>query len=103
MSDGDKKVVANIGYAKDYRVVHADSALGGPTPRGEFRLEFTTTLPPPIVRESATVNKAGKIIHQELEAESAEILKERQVTVMMSRDTAKNILDMLTGLLKEGA
>jgi len=101
MGDGTKDVVTKLGYAKDYRIVHADSALGGPTPRGEFRLEFTTTLPAPIVLEKTTIDKAGKIVQQSLEAESAEFLKERQVTVMMSRETAKNVMVMLSGLLKE--
>ena len=101
MGEDKRSVVMKVGYAKDHRVVHADSALGGPTPRGEFRLEFATTLPPPVVRNLATIDGDGKIIEQKLESESQELLMERQVTVVMSQVAAKHLLDLLAGLLKE--
>lgn len=102
MGNGEKEVRTKYTYSPDYRTVHADSALGGGTPRGEFRLEFIVTLPPEIIAETITVAEGGKPTKQVLEAESEEIRRERQVCVVMSRDTAKNLMDMIAGQLGLG-
>jgi len=95
MENGEKQLQIKYTYSQDYRIVHADSALGGGTPRGEFRLEFTATLPPAVTGETILVGGNGKVTSQGLQTESNEIWRERQVCVMMSRDTAKNVMELI--------
>ncbi len=101
MGNGKQNVEIKVTYARDHRVVHADSALAGPTPRGEFRIEFATMLPPPIVKSVAELGADGSIVSQKLESESGSLLMERQVTVVMSRSAAKTVSDLLVALLKD--
>jgi hypothetical protein len=95
MGNGEKKLQVKYTYSRDYRIVYADSALGGETPRGEFRLEFTATLPPAVISETLIVGGDGRVTTQALQTESDDIWRERQVCVMMSRDTAKNVMDLI--------
>lgn len=92
------EVALRVKYTKsrDYRIVHSDGAMGGMTPRGDFRLEFIVTLPPEITSEEITVAADGKVTSKGMVSESAALIRERQVCVVMSPQSAKSLSEWLS-------
>ena len=96
MAEEKQTVELRYTRAPDFRTVHADGVYGGITPAGQLRMEFFVA-----VRKSQDIevceikdNKLGKPLSME-GAEPGVILREKQVSVVMSFDAAKALLPWL--------
>jgi len=103
MPNGGKTVKARYTKSQDYRIVHSDGAMGGMTPRGEFRIEFIVTLPPEVTSEEIEVGPKGKTKSKGLATDCKDLVRERQVCVLMSMESARNLAEWLSKQVPDNA
>ena len=94
-----------LSYIKSnyFRVVHADGAIGGFTPRGEIFVSlYSERAPLPNVTVQAVENgQLGKeIIEQRKGSEGEGILRELEVGVVMDLNVAKSLVTWLEERIK---
>jgi hypothetical protein len=85
----------------NFRVVHVDGGLGGVTPRGLIHLAVYSERPAIPQTQTLAISPEGKLGEQ-LGAESKEgIVRDVDVDLMMTKQTAIEIRDWLDGRIKE--
>jgi len=91
-ANGNKKVRFKYERAPDYRIVYANGAFGGPSPRGEMKFDLfaEVVMPPDYVVHA--LHPSGEL-GDELEREPSEpnIVRQAQIGVVMSLAEAKNL------------
>ena len=89
-------------YSRDpaYRVVYANGAFGGVTPRGEIKFDLFVESPaaPDAVRVAITPDGLGP---EESEVEPGSFVREAQVGVVMTGEQAKHLGHWLLGKVSE--
>ncbi len=90
-------VMFNYIKSNYFRVVHADGAMGGFTPRGHlFMSLFSERAPLPDVTVQAVENgQLGKEILEQRKGSSEGILRELEVGVVMDLNVAKSLVTWL--------
>ena len=97
----DNRVVYQYEKNQNYRVVYANGAFGGVTPRGDIKFELFieyVKIPETVVR-SMTPDGLGPEI--ERSPEGGPITRESQVGVIMAPSQAKSLAHWLLGKLSE--
>ncbi|GEM_PF-333177 len=100
--DKDKQVKFVFKYDPDYRLIPCNGVWGGMTTRGDLKLDF-------MVESQATPDYVVHVIDveagelgKEIEREPPKhFIRELQVGILMSPDTAVAFADWLNGKLKE--
>ena len=98
--DNSKEIEFAYEYDPGYRVVAANGAWGGATPRGDFRLDFfveSLALPERITHE-VLADKLGKEVART--PDKRLISRRLQVGVLLSLKEVKSIADFLNEQLK---
>ena len=97
----DNRVVFQYEKDPDYRVVYANGAFGGVTPRGDIKFELFIEYvkAPETIVHSMTPDGLGPEI--ERLPDRTPITRESQVGVIMSPNQAKSLAHWLLGKLSE--
>lgn len=96
MTEEKQTVELRYTRALDFRTVHADGVYGGITPARQIRMEFFVALPKS--QDSEVFEVKDDRLGERLSMEGIEpsvILREKQVSVVMSFDAAKALLSWL--------
>lgn len=106
-AEGEKKTIDQVRFhyikSNSFRVIHADGAFGGLSPRGGIHMAlYNERLPIPreTVHEVTPEGKLGKEIRPERVAREG-IVREVEVGVVMSIDTTRSLIEWLTRKVEE--
>ena len=98
--NGKKKVPASVTFhylkSTQYRVVHVDGAIGGPTPNGFIHISMYNERAAIPREQTFSVNENGTLGGIERETTHGGIVREMEVDAIMNLNVAKNLRDWLT-------
>lgn len=84
-----------------YRVIHADGVAGSETPSGMIHLDFSNEREAIPRRITYTFDAKDELLDAQPESDS-DFVREVEIAVVMSRDTAILVRDQLNALLGDG-
>jgi hypothetical protein len=93
-ASGGQRVTFHYIKSKDFRVVHADGAIGGPTARGYLQCTFYSergAIPQTITFEVAN-NKLEEVSRET----KRDAVRELEVSILMDEQTVIELIDWLT-------
>ena len=96
-----KKLTLNYLKTGSYRSIHSDGAIGGITPAGNIHISFYNErlpIPKKAVHSISEDGQLGEIIEQE---KLDGVVREMEVDVVMSVNSARNLYDWLGKRLTE--
>lgn len=104
MAKIQNKVKFRYVKGNDHRIIHADGAKGGLTNRGFLLIDFFAEYPNYFNDELHKITKAGQLeqIVQKVDtSQPIELIRERQIGVMMSISVAKSLAIWINARVKE--
>jgi hypothetical protein len=99
----DSSMGVRFYYSKSqiFRVIHADGALGGITPRGLIHVVFYSERPAIPQSQFHSVSPEGRLSEPVSTEGKDGVVRELDVDVMMSKTTAIELRDWLTARIDE--
>ena len=97
----NSKFVVDLIKSNYFRVIHADGVLGSVTPSGMIHLDFSSEREAIPRRITYTFDEKGQLLDAQPESRS-DFVREVEIAVVMSRETAVFVRDRLNELLGEG-
>jgi hypothetical protein len=102
----EKKIPEKIRFvyekARHHRTFHADGAWASTTPQGEIQFAFFNDLRPLPAFTVSAISKEGTVgAELERSVNPEDVLREANVTVVMSRDSLKGLIELLSNIIRK--
>lgn len=100
----ESEIEFNYIKSNNFRVIHADGAVGDGTPRGDLFLVFYNERFPLPDSQTFNINKEGKIVSEVLDkrqVKSNGVMREVEVGITIDVNVAKGIVVSLSRLIRQ--